>query len=422
MAQKYFDLDKESGEKMKTIMIAIPGAADYPAEELGGRTPFEIAKLPNLHYFSKIGKVGTVKLVADRLEPSADVTLLNFLGYDADKVYTGRGPLEAANLELKLEDNEVAFRMNFITESNGFLADATAGSIATKEAKALINFLNKKLASDFVRFFAGEEYRHIAVLKDSHGFEALSAKTVAPKQIEGDAIDLHLPKGPGEELLKKLMYDAKLLLQSHEINQVRLDLNENPANMIWLWGQGKRPQLEKFSDRFGLSGALLSDREYAHGIARIAGLTVLEISGAEDVSERYKNVGKLLIEVAQEKDFVCLTLEACHEAAEDGDYKGKVSALEAMDFFIFSKVREFMENSKDVRVLVSPCHTLPWKMKKCTRDAVPFVMAGKNIMPDDIEKFSELTAKASNLKFNKGSDLLKQLFQVEAKPVLSGKS
>src|SRR5438552_1748997 len=140
---------------MKYLLIAIPGAADHPAEELGGKTPLEVAKIPNMNSFVKSGKIGQVKLVPERLEPSSDLTFLNLLGYEADKVYTGRGPLEAANLELKLEDNEIAFCMNFITEADGVLADPTAGSISTKEAKALINFLNKKVASDFVRFFAG---------------------------------------------------------------------------------------------------------------------------------------------------------------------------------------------------------------------------------------------------------------------------
>src|SRR5690242_238661 len=138
---------------MKTIMVVISGAADVPCEELGNKTPFEVAKIPNLNYFAKNGKVGLVKLAPERHEPSADVMLLNLLGYDADKVYSGRGPLEAANLELKLENNEVAFRMNFITEADGVLADSSAGKIATKEAKALINYLNKKVSSDFVRFF-----------------------------------------------------------------------------------------------------------------------------------------------------------------------------------------------------------------------------------------------------------------------------
>ena len=393
---------------MKYLLIALPGAADQPAEEVGGKTPFEVAKIPHLNFFAKMGKVGQVKLVGERLEPSADTALLNLLGYEADKVYTGRGPLEAANLELKLEDNEIAFRMNFVTEANGILADPTAGNISTREARALINFLNKKVANEFVRFFAGAECRHVAVIKDSHGFEALSAKTTPPEAIVGERLESYWPKGPGEELLKKLMYDTKLLLQDHEINQVRLDLKENPANMIWLWGQGRAPKLEKFNERFGLSGALLADVEYAKGIGRIAGLSVFETDGAlESEAEKYEKIGRMLSSYMAEKDFVGLYLDECDKASRQGDYKTKVSALEAFDFFILSKVKEYVETFKDVRILITPCYNFPWKIKKPTRDFVPFVIAGKNIMPDDIERFSEAASKVSSLKMAKGTELLK---------------
>lgn len=407
--------DKKTGDGMKYIMVVLAGAGDHPAEEIGGKTVFEVAKIPNLNHFSKIGKVGQAKLSADRLDPGPDSSLLNSLGYDADKVYTGRGPIEAANLELKLESNEVAFRMNFITEADGLLADATGGKISTKEAKAMVNFLNKKISSDFVRFFAGAEYRHIAVLKDSHGIAALSAKTEAPESITGERIDAHLPKGPGEELLKKLMFDAKLLLQDHEINQVRVDLGENPANMIWLWGQGQRPQFEKFSELSGLTGAMVADIEFAKGIARISGLTVVENPDSSlDEDARLEKMTRAALEVLAERDFVCLYLDGCDHAARAGNFKGKVSALEAIDFFALSKIKDYLDKNMNTRVLVTPGYGVPWQLKKQTRDTVPFVVAGKNIMSDDIEKFSENTAKASALKANKGSELMK-LFIQEAK-------
>ncbi|MBN1687771.1 MAG: 2,3-bisphosphoglycerate-independent phosphoglycerate mutase [Candidatus Omnitrophica bacterium] len=393
---------------MKYIMIAIPGAADYPAEELGGKTPLEVGKVPNLNYFSKIGRSGQVNLLPERLEPSSDVSFLEFLGYEAEKVYPGRGPLEAANLELKLEANEIAFRMNFITESDGILADPTGGRITTKEAKALVSFLNKKVASDFVRFFPGAEYRHVAVIKDSHGFAALSAKTKSPDTIIGEKISENFPIGPGEELLRKLMFDAKLLLQDHEINQVRVDLQENPANMIWLWGQGQKPELESFQKRYGISGALVAGTEYAKGIARLAKLTVVDVQGSTgNLETDYEKKGEALMEVLEEKDFTCVHLGACDEASRLGDLKGKISALEAMDFFIFSKVKKFLEDKKNVRIVISPCHYALWKTKTHTRGSVPFVLAGKNVTPDDIEKYSEVAAKTSDLKISKGSEWMK---------------
>ena len=400
---------------MKYIVVVLAGAADHPTEDLGGKTPLEVAKIPNLNFFAKNGKVGTAKLVSDRLPPSPDVSLFNLLGYDAGKLYTGRGPLEAADKELTLDDKEVAFCMNFITEAAGTLADPTAGAISTKEAKALVNFLNKKVASDFVRFFSGTGHRHIAVVKDAHGFEALSAKTQPPESVIGEKIEDVLPKGPGEELIRKLMYDARLLLQDHEINQVRVDLGENPANMIWLWGQGTKPVLKPFRECFDVSGgAMVAAREYAKGLGRAAGLTVMEVKEeGEEPSAFYDKISKVAIDAMNEKDFVCLHLHTPEEAARAGDIKGKISAIEGIDFFVLSKIRKYLEHSKESRLLVTPGHATLWKMKETVRDSVPFAVFGKNIMADEVERFSEIAAKTSELKLNKTTELM-PLFMTKA--------
>lgn len=395
---------------MKYIVVVLAGAADHPTEELGGKTPLESAKVPNLNFFAKSGKVGTAKLVSDRLPLSSDVSLLNVLGYDASGIFTGRGSLEAANLELTLDDKEVAFCMNFITESGGILADPTAGNITTKEAKALINFLNKKISSDFVRFFSGSGHRHIAVLKDAHGFNALSAKTNQPENVIGQKIEAVLPRGAGEELMRKLMFDAKLLLQDHEINQVRVDLGENPANMVWLWGQGRKPTMKTLRENFdlgGTGGAMVAVREFAKGLGRLAGLTVMEVKeDNEEPSAFYEKISKIVVDALEEKDFVCLYLHTPDEAARAGDVKAKIAALEGIDFFVLSRIRKFMERSKDARLLVTPGHATLWKMKGIVRDAVPFAVVGKNIMADEIERFTEVASKTSELKFNKSTELM----------------
>ncbi|HOW59643.1 MAG TPA: 2,3-bisphosphoglycerate-independent phosphoglycerate mutase [Candidatus Omnitrophota bacterium] len=397
---------------MKYIVVILAGAADHPTEELGGKTPLEVAKIPNLNFFARSGKIGTAKLVSDRLQLSSDISLFNTLGYDAAKLYTGRGPLEAANLELKLDDKEVAFCMNFITEASGMLADPTAGNISTKEAKALVNFLNKKVASDFVRFFPGSGHRHIAVLKDAHGAEALSAKTRSPDEAIGEKIESCLPKGPGEELMRKLMYDAKLLLQDHEINQVRVDLGENPANMIWLWGQGCKPVLQPLREMFEITGgAMVAVREFAKGFGRLAGLTVMEVKEeGEESAIFYDKISKVALDALDEKDFVCLYLHTPDEASRAGDIKGKLAAIEGIDFFVFSKIRKYLDRSKDTRLLITPGHAAVWKMKGIVRDAVPFAVVGKNIVADEVEKFSEVASKTSELKFNKSTELMPFFF------------
>ena len=395
---------------MKYLMIVLNAASDHPMDELEGKTPLEAGKLANLAFFSKQGKVGQAKPLDDGFDSSPEAVFLATLGYDPKQYYHGPGPLEAANLEVKMEPNEVAFRMNLITECNGTLADATAGNISSKEARALVTHLNKKLASDFVRFFAGNHYRHIAVLKDAHGFNALSAKTYSPEEVEGKPILPHLPKGPGEELLKKLMYDARLLLQDHEINQVRLDLGENPANMVWLSGQGTTVMLEKFSDRFNLSAALIAGIEYAKGIGRLAGLTVLEVSGATGTLETsYEKKGKALLEALEEKDFVAVHVRACEEASRAGDLKAKIAALEGIDFSMLSKAKEYYEKNRETRILITSTQTFSTPMKRPVRDSVPFVLVGKNVMADENERMTELLAKNSPFRVEKRTELIQLL-------------
>ncbi len=398
---------------MKYILVVLAGACDKPVAQLGERTPLDAAKLSNLHFFAKSGKVGTVKLLTDKTPFSPDAVLMNALGYDIQKDYPGRGPLDAANCELNLEDNEVAFSMHFVTEANGVLADSTAGLISTKEARVLTHFLNKKLASDFVRFYSGGEYRNVVVIKDSHGFAALSARTQDPRMVEGKVIQDILPKGPGDEALKKLMFDAKLLLQDHEINQVRVDLGQNPANMIWLWGQGRRPALTPLKEKYDFqSGAIIAAREYALGLARLTGLTAVEVrqEGLE-FHEYCERVVKAFHEAVEEKDFVMVVLHSAEEASLAGDLSSKVSSLEATDFFVLSKIREYLQKNVEARLLITPGFSAAFEERNYNREAVPFAMIGKNVFPDDVEKFTELAAKASELKLGKPAELMDLLFK-----------
>ena len=175
---------------MKYIVLVPDGMADYPVPELDGKTPLEVAKVPHMNYFAKNGRVGLVKNIPDKLEPASDVANLSLLGYDPQKHYTGRGPLEAANMGIKLDDNEIAFRCNLITECDDVLSDYSAGHISTKEATVLIHALNKKLENQFIRFFPGVSYRHLVVIRDAKGFDALSAKCTPPHSIVGKKINV----------------------------------------------------------------------------------------------------------------------------------------------------------------------------------------------------------------------------------------
>ncbi len=395
---------------MKYVLMVLNGASDYPMEELEGKTPLEVSRLPNLEFFAKLGKTGQVRLLHESSVVSPEAALMGTLGYEPKQHFRGAGPFEAANLEIKMEPNEVAFRMNFVTEFEGVMADATAGNIATKEAKALIAHLNKKLSSGFVRFFAGTHYRHLAVLKDAEGFNGLSARTVPPEEVVGKPIQAHWPKGPGEELLRKLMYDARLLLQDHEVNQVRLDLGENPANMIWLWSQGTSPALEKFSERFNLSGGLVAGIEYAKGLGRLAGLTVVEVPGATgNLETNYEKKGKAVVEALQEKDFVAVHVRAPEEASRLGNLKAKIAALEAIDAHILSRVKEFYEGNRETRLLVTTGQTFSTHLRRPVRVPAPFLLAGKNVTADETNRMTETQAAHSTFKVPKRTELIQLL-------------
>lgn len=396
---------------MKYIMIALGGAADHPCAELQEKTPLEVSKIVNLNALVTKSKVGMVKLMPQKGEVCEEAALLNLLGYDSNSCFTGRGPLEAANLNLNLEENEVPFSVNFITESNGIFVDRTGGQIRTKEAKTLVNFLNKKISNDFVRFFPGKGSQHVAVIKDSHGHDALSANTKSPEAMVGQKISSGFPKGPGDELLKKLMYDARLLLQDHEINQVRVDLGENPANMIWLWGQGKTPRLESFKKKFNLSGALISDSEFAKGIASLAGMTILDFDENQEPEENFRQISRRLFDALLEKDFVCCYLRNCDDASLEGDVRGKISAIEACDFFLMSRIKEYLESHSNTRLIFTPAYIHPWESKMRSKESVPFMLVGKDVISNGVATFSELAAKSSEIKLNSGAELFENFIR-----------
>jgi 2,3-bisphosphoglycerate-independent phosphoglycerate mutase len=394
----------------KYITLVPDGAADQAYDELQGRTPLEVSRIPNLNFFARSGRVGLAKMVPDRMEPGSDVGNLSILGYNPREHYTGRAPLEAASMGLELAPDEVAFRLNFVTEAEGKLVDYSAGHITTQEAKVLIGYLNEKLGTDSVRFHPGVSYRHICVIKDRMGMRGLSAACDAPHNIMSRTVEAHCPQGPGDGLLKKIMTDAKLLLQEHEINHVRVDLKENPANMIWLWGQGVMPNLPSFQEKFGLKGALISAVDLLRGIARLARLDVIEVPGITGyLDTNYEGKAQYGLEALKTHDFVFIHVEATDEAGHEGNIKAKIQALEDFDRFIVGAVRKYCEKNPDTRVLVSPDHPTSCRLRTHLKGAVPFVLYGKGIEANGVELYNEVQAQASDIRFDEGHQVMEYL-------------
>ncbi len=392
---------------MKYIVLVGDGMADYPLKELGERTPLEAGRIPNMDFIAKNGTLGRVKTIPDNMTPASDVANISILGYDPHKFYTGRGPLEAANLGVELEDDDVAFRCNLITASADILKDYSAGHISSKEAQILIKFLDENLGTNRVRFYPGISYRNLLLVKRGHDEHLEELECKPPHDITGQNIPKNLPKGQGKDLIIKLMQDAQKILENHEINMVRLDLKENPANAIWLWGQGKKPSMPKFQDKFGISGSVISAVDLIKGLGRILGLQVINVPGATGYYDTdYEGKAKAALESLRKKDFVFVHVEAPDEAGHNGDLREKITAIERFDQLVVGTILNAFKGRDDFRILVLPDHATPVSVRTHTTDIVPFGIFGKGVTKGEFQKYSENEAMKSGLYFEKGYELM----------------
>lgn len=400
---------------MKIAILVGDGMSDRPIAELGDKTPLEVAKIPNMNEIAKAGTVGVVKTVPRGMKPASDVANLSILGYDPKLYYSGRGPLEAANIGIEIAEDEVAFRCNLITASNDTLADYSAGHITDKESKGLMEFLGEKLGTDRIKFYHGKSYRNLVVIKTRSKdelVELVKADCTPPHDVSGQPIPKNLPKGKGSELLIRLMQESRELLEKHEINKVRVDLKENPGNMIWLWGQGTNPNMPSFSGMFGVEGSVISAVDLVNGIGRLVGLNIIEVPGATGYYDtNYQGKGDYAVNALKSKDFVFVHVEAPDEAGHNGDVRAKITAIENFDKFVVGTVWSHLKNSGDYRIMVLSDHATPVAIKTHVSDPAPFAMAGKGIEHNGFDYYNETSATASKLKYKSGAALTEALIK-----------
>ncbi len=396
---------------MKTIVLVCDGMADEPIEQLGGRTPLEAAKHPRMDALAQEGKVGLARTIAPGFVPASDVGNMCILGYDPRKYYSGRGPLEAANMGVELADGDVAFRCNLVTVDGDTLVDYSAGHISSEESNALMKFVGQKLGNTALRFYPGIQYRHLAVFREPALSEGL-VKTVCspPHDIMGWKISEHWPTGPASKRLVELMEESRKLLPTHEVNQVRVDLKENPGNMIWLWGQGTKLQVPTFAERWKVTGSVISAVDLVKGAGRLAGLEVLEVPGATGYYDtNYVGKGKAALKSLKAHDFVFVHVEAADEAGHNGDLRQKITAIENFDKHVVGTIVDGMRGQGDVRILVIPDHATPVARRTHTADPVPFLIWGKGVVPDSVNSFGETQARESGLLVEDAHELLPRL-------------
>ncbi len=399
----------QATKPMKYALIIPDGAADEPLEELDGRTPLAAAVTPNMDRISAEGKLGTVRTIPEGKPCGSDVAILSVLGYDPNEYYTGRAPLEAAAQGLKIDPDEWVFRCNMVTVVDGRMEDYSAGHITTEEASALIGELNRQLGGPHVRFYPGVSYRHLMTYKGD-----ADLTTTPPHDILGEPVAGRLPTGEGADMIRTLMDRSRSILAAHDVNVVRRDLGENPATGIWLWGQGKMPQLPSFEERFALRGAAITAVDLVRGLATLIGWDRIEVPGATGyVDTNFAGKGQAAVEALDEKDIVCVHVEAPDEAGHNRDLAAKVRAIEEIDRHIVGPVLERLKKEgEDWRICVLPDHPTPLRVRTHTSDPVPFAVAGKRIVGVLKSPFTEEAARESDLHIPHGWELMEYFLTV----------
>lgn len=363
---------------MKYIILLGDGMADRPHAELGGRTCLQAARTPNLDQLASLGRTGMVHTIPEGFPPGSDVANLTVMGYDPRKYYTGRSPLEAASIGVELGPHDVAFRCNLVTlrVSGGavrhtIMEDFSAGHISSEEARLLIEELDAKLGSDRIRFYPGVSYRHLMVWKGgSDGLEC-----TPPHDIQDRDIQDYLPRGHGDDTINELMESSLEVLAEHPVNRKRTENGKRPANSIWLWGQGKRPSMPTFREKYGLDGAMISAVDLTKGIGLYAGFEVINVPGATGwLDTNYVGKAEHALWALKTKDLVYVHVEAPDEAGHSGELKNKLKAIEDFDELVVGNIIHGMKQFDEYRIMALPDHPTPIELRTHSNDPVPFVI------------------------------------------------
>lgn len=398
---------------MKYIILLGDGMADFPIEELGGKTPLEYAYTPYMDSVAKKGTLGMIDTIPAGFSPGSDVAIMSLLGYDPLECYTGRGPLEAANMGVQLGVDDVAFRCNLVTlreNEDNIMEDFTAGHITTGEAKIIINDINDDMGSTNFQFYPGVSYRHLFVWRDGKAF----LETTPPHNITGNAVKDYLPRGEGKEEIRRLMKRSQVFLRDHPVNKLRIARGKRPANSIWLWGQGRAPKFPKFTDKYSLKGGMISAVDLLNGIGIYAGLKAIRVDGATGyIDTNYIGKARTALDALKENDFVFVHLEAPDEMGHEGNVDGKIRAIEDFDEKIVGTVLNEIYELSPFRLLVLSDHPTPISLRTHSSDPSPFAA----LSSDERENlknglaFNEKSARNSGVMVSPGYLLMDQLIK-----------
>lgn len=387
---------------MKHIIILGDGMADHPVERLGGKTLLQYADTPYMDLLARKGKTGRLMTIPDGFHPGSEVANTSILGYDLNKVYEGRGPLEAASIGYNMSPEDLALRCNLITLSDGIIKNHHGGHLTTEEGTTLIKYLNEKLGNEYIQFIPGIQYRHLLIIKGGskhvicappHDHPNEAWKPLLIKAENENKEDGKLSPQETANLLNELIIKSQELLTAHPFNLQRKDKQNDIANSIWPWGGGYRPQMRTLSEMFPQihSGSVISAVDLIRGIGYYAGLEIIKVKGATGLANtNYEGKVEAALKQLREKDFVFLHIEASDEAGHDGDLQLKLQTIENLDHRavepIYNEVKKWDE---PVCIAVLPDHPTPVEIRTHVKEPVPFLIWHPGITPDNVTQYDE---------------------------------
>ena len=401
---------------MKYLILLIDGAADEPCDKLGGKTPIEAADKPTMDTLAKSGVVGMVRVTPEGCKGGSDVGNLTVMGYDPRKYLTGRAPLEAASMGIKMKSTDLAVRTNLVTVSDEpnyedkTMIDYSAGEISTEEAAELIQAINDAFKGDFCEFYPGISYRHCLVL---HNVTENMSFT-PPHMFTGKPVKGKLPEGDYSDVLLDMMKKSYDILSEHPVNKKRIAEGKNPANSVWFWGQGRPMSLPLFKDRYGISGAVVTAVDLIKGIAKSAEMSVYEVDGATgNLHTNFKGKSEAARKAFKDGiDLVYLHLEAPDECGHQGDVDGKVKSLEIIDEVVLKPIVDELEKSGEpFAVLITPDHPTPLTTRGHSSADVPFAVYYSDAKTDNGVSYGEKNAAKTGVYVDDGINLIEKMIK-----------
>jgi 2,3-bisphosphoglycerate-independent phosphoglycerate mutase len=401
---------------VKYVIIHGDGMADWPCDELGGKTPLEAARKPKMDLLATRGKLGLVATIPPGMPSGSDVGTMTMLGYHPARFHTGRAPIEAASQGIAMAARDIAFRMNLVSLGPGAdgalsMRDFTAGHISSEEAAAIIKDIAARLSGDGIEFFSGVSYRHLMIWRDG----IATTRLTPPHDITGKAVEPYLPAGDGADRLRELMARAADILRSHPVNRARREAGKPEATAVWFWGQGMRPAVPTLKERFGVTGSVISAVDLVNGLGHLAGLERIKVPGATGFLDTdYAAKARYGLDSLKRRDFLLLHIEAPDEAGHMGRADLKVEAIERIDQLVIGPMLDGLEAIGEFAILLMPDHPTPCKLKTHSNEPVPFAILTSAEMSDPTRtaqrRYTEAEAGRTGVLVRDGYRLIESLF------------